>query len=179
MAWITPIVASRRKCGRSSIGGVIAGLMIFLVFGIFFFVFFNRSGIFGFNFPMIFIIIGFVLFIAVVLGISIVASSMSKVYKPSRANIYRQSQNTHQRPPMQPNPYVVRETIQKHLEPQIQEKPTEVSPTVNEVNFCRYCGEKCWGKLCWSCYISRKTPLTKRRSVKRWHDKKKVKENGK
>ena len=153
MAWMTPIVASRRKGRSSNPGAVIAGLVLILVFGIFFFLFFNRSGIFGFNFPMIFIIIGFVLFIAVVLGISIVASSMSKVYKPSRANIYRQSQNTHQKQPLQLNPYIVRETIQKQFEPQNQEKPTEVSPSLNDVNFCRYCGEKVdrEARFCYQC----------------------------
>ena len=152
MVFVAPIIARRRN-GRSSPVAVIAGLIFFLVFGVMFFLIFNRSGIFGFNFPMIFIIIGFVLFIAVVLGISIVASSMSKVYKPSRANIYRQNQNTHQRQPLQLNPYIVRETIQKQFEPQNQEKPTEVSPSLNDVNYCRYCGEKVdrEARFCYQC----------------------------
>jgi hypothetical protein len=153
MAWMTPIVASRRKGRSSNPGAVIAGLVLFLVFGIFFFLFFNRSGIFGFNFPMIFIIIGLVLFIAVVLGISVVASSMSKTYKPPRDKIHWQNQNNNQRQIVQKNPYVVRETIQKQLEPQVQEKPTEVAPTLNEVNFCRYCGENVdrEARFCYQC----------------------------
>jgi hypothetical protein len=153
MAWMIPIVASRKKGRSSNPGAVIAGLVIFLVFGVFFFLFFNRSGIFGFNFPMIFIIIGFVLFIAVVFGISIVASSMSKVYKPSKANIYGQNQNAHQRQPLQQNPYVVRDTIQKQPEPQTQEKPIDVAPPLQEVNFCRYCGEKVdrEARFCYQC----------------------------
>jgi len=142
MACMIPIVASRRKSSRSSVGGLIAGLLIFLIFGIFFFVFFNRSGIFGFNFPVIFIILGFVVFIMVILGISITASSMSKVYKPPKANIQGQNQNINQRQIFQQNPYIVREPIQKFPEPQYQENPTEVIPIVNEINFCRYCGEK-------------------------------------
>ena len=121
MAWMIPIVASRRRSSRSSIGAVIVGLLIFLIFGIFFLVFFNRSGLFGFNFPVIFIILGFVVFITVILGIS-------------------QNHEIIQGQTFQQNPYVVREPIQKSTEPQYQEKPTEVFPIVNEINFCRYCG---------------------------------------
>ena len=140
MAWMIPIVASRRRSSRSSIGAVIVGLLIFLIFGIFFLVFFNRSGLFGFNFPVIFIILGFVVFITVILGISIAASSMSKTYKTPKANIHSQNHEIIQGQTFQQNPYVVREPIQKSTEPQYQEKPTEVFPIVNEINFCRYCG---------------------------------------
>ncbi|MHA2281747.1 MAG: zinc ribbon domain-containing protein [Promethearchaeota archaeon] len=142
MAWMIPIVAGRRKTSRSRVGGLIAGLVIFLIFGVFFFIFFNRSGIFGFNFPVIFIIIGFVVFIMVILGISIAASSMSKAYKPPIANVHRQNPEIIQKQTIQQNPYIVREPIQKRLEPQYQEKPAEVLPKVNGINFCRYCGEK-------------------------------------
>lgn len=142
MAWIAPIVASRRRVGRSNPGALIAGLVIFLIFGVFFFLFFNRSGIFGFNFPMIFIILGFVVVIMVVLCISIAASSMSKTYKPRKTNIHGQNQNINHIQTFQQNPYIVRETIQKRVEPQYQEKSAEVVPIVNEINFCRYCGGK-------------------------------------
>lgn len=142
MAWMIPIVASRRRSSRSSIGAVIVGLLIFLIFGIFFLVFFNRSGLFGFNFPVIFIILGFVVFITVILGISLAAASMSKSYKTPKVNTYGQNQNNNQKQVYQQNPYVVREPIQKSLEPQYQESPTAVVPNVTEINFCRYCGSK-------------------------------------
>ncbi len=142
MAWIAPIVASRRRVGRSNHGALIAGLVIFLIFGVFFLVFFNRSGIFGFNFPIIFIVLGFVVLLMVVFGISIAASSMSKSYKPPKDKIHWQNQNNNQRQTFQKNPYIVREPIQKRVDPQYQEKPTEVVPIVNEINFCRYCGGK-------------------------------------
>ncbi len=142
MAWMIPIVAGRKKSSRSSVGGLIAGLFIFLIFGVFFFIFFNRSGIFGFGFPMIFIMIGFIVFIMVIFGIAIAASSMSKVYKPQKASMYGDNQIFNQKQTSQPNPYVVQEPIQKHDEPLYQEKPPEVVPVVNEINFCRYCGEK-------------------------------------
>ncbi|MHA1933158.1 MAG: hypothetical protein ACW96X_11490 [Promethearchaeota archaeon] len=134
MAWFVPIVASKRRGRRSNPGGIIAGLVIFLIFGVLFFVFFNRSGMFGFNFPMIFIIVGFGVFIMIILGVSIAASSMSKVYKTQKVNIHGQTS--------QQNPYVIREPIQNHPEPQSQEKPTEDVPIVNEINYCRYCGGK-------------------------------------
>ena len=142
MACIAPIVVSRRRGGRSNSVALIAGLVIFLIFGVFFLVFFNRSGIFGFNFPMIFIVLGFVVFLMVIFGISIAASSISKSYKPPKDKIHWQNQNNNQRQTFQKNPYIIREPIQKRVDPQYQEKPTEVVPIVIEINFCRYCGGK-------------------------------------
>ena len=119
MAWTAPIVASRRRVRRSNPGALIAGLVIFLIFGVLFLVFFNRSGMMmGFNFPIIFIVLGFIVLLMVVSGISIAASSMSKSYKPPKDNIKWQNQT---------NPYIV-------------QKPTEVVSIVSEINFCRYCG---------------------------------------
>jgi hypothetical protein len=153
MAWMIPIVAGRRRCGRSSSVGVIAGLVIFLIFGVFFFVFFNRSGIFGFNFPIIFIVLGFAIFIMVIIGIATAASSMSKSYKTPKDNIKWQNQINNQTHTIQRNPYIIREPIEKHPDPQYQEKPTEVVPIVNEINFCRYCGGKIdrEAKFCHQC----------------------------
>ena len=153
MAWMIPIVAGNRRGSRSSFGAVIVGLVIFVILGMFFFLFFNRSGIFGFNFPVIFIILGFIVFITIILGISIAASSMSKTYKPQNANIFSQNQNNNQKQTLPQNPYVVREPIQKSLEPQYQEIPTAVVPNVNEINFCRYCGSKVdmEAKFCHEC----------------------------
>ncbi|MFW9825170.1 MAG: zinc ribbon domain-containing protein [Candidatus Thorarchaeota archaeon] len=145
MAWMIPIVAGRRHYRRSSIGATIAGLMIFLIFGIFFFVFFNRSGIFGygFSFPMIFIILGFVVFVMIIIGISIAASTMSSSYKSQKSNIYRQNQNVDQKQTVHQNPYVAQEYIQKPLETRSKEIPVEDDiPDVKEINFCRYCGAK-------------------------------------
>ncbi|MHA2180781.1 MAG: hypothetical protein ACXAAH_05095 [Promethearchaeota archaeon] len=153
MAWFVPIVASKRRGKRSNPGGIIAGLVIFLIFGVFFFVFFNRSGIFSFNFPMIFIIIGFVMFVMIILGISIAASSMSKSYKTPKAYIHGQIQSDNHRQTSQQNPYINREPIQNRPEPQFQEKPIKVDPSIDEMNFCRYCGGKLDSKarFCHQC----------------------------
>ncbi|MFX1457573.1 MAG: zinc ribbon domain-containing protein [Promethearchaeota archaeon] len=143
MAWMVPIVAGRRHYRRSSIGATIAGLVIFLIFGLFFFVFFNRSGMFGFgfSFPMIFIIIGFVVFVMIIIGISIAASSMSSAYKSQKANIYRQNQNVDQKQIDHQNPYIAQKPSQKPLESHYKEIPVEDDvPDVKEINFCRYCG---------------------------------------
>ncbi|MHA2037948.1 MAG: zinc-ribbon domain-containing protein [Promethearchaeota archaeon] len=142
MGWMIPIVAGQRKRSRSSVGGLIAGLFIFLIIGVFFFIFFNRTGIFSFGFPMIFIMVGFIVFIMVISGIAIAASSMSKSYKPQKVNCCGQSQTFNQKQVSQQNPYVVQEPIQKQIEPLSKEKPAEVVPVVNEINFCRYCGAK-------------------------------------
>ena len=54
MAWMTPIVASRKRgCRRSRPGAVIAGLLLLVVFGFVFFLVFNRSGLHGLNFALV------------------------------------------------------------------------------------------------------------------------------
>ncbi len=153
MACMVPIVASRRNCRKSSSGAVIAGMLIFLVFGIFFAVFFNRSGIFGFSFPVIFVILGFVVFIMIISGISMAASSMSKSYKPPIIKTHMQNQTIYQRQKVQQNPYIVRKPIQKSPEPLYQENPSEAFPIVNDINFCCYCGAKVdrKGRFCHQC----------------------------
>ncbi|KKN53266.1 hypothetical protein LCGC14_0604000 [marine sediment metagenome] len=142
MAWIPIVVSNKKGCHRSNNLFVTVGLLISLVFGIVFFSLFNSLGIFRFNFPGIFIILGFAVFIMVILGVSFAASSMSKAYKPPKANIYGKNQNINQRQASQQNPYFVGEPIRKHLVSQYQENPTDVFPIVNEINFCRYCGAK-------------------------------------
>jgi len=153
MAWIAPIVVSRRKGGRSNPIALIAGLVIFLIFGVFFLVFFNRSGMMmGFNFPIIFIILGFIVFLMIISGISIAASSISKSYKPPKDNIKWQNQTKNQQQTVQKNPYIIQKPIAKKVDPQYKENPTEVVSIVSEINFCRYCGQSVEDKIATFCH---------------------------
>lgn len=137
MAHIFPIVANRRNCRRSNPGAVVAGLLIFLVFGIIFFFFFNRSGVFGFNFSIIFWIGGFMIFFAIILAVSAGAATMSKTYKNSRnGNIYRK-ENTPQNQIIQLNPYKASALVKN-----IREDLNKEISVVELINYCRYCGAK-------------------------------------
>jgi len=142
MAYVVPIIANRRRNGRSSTGAVIAGLFIFLIFGIMFFLFFNRSGVFGFQFNIIFIIGGFSVFFLFILGVSCAVAATSKTYEPPR----NRNSNEHYRIPQKPanilNPY----KVPRSTEGQNREIFVEINkrniPVVEEINYCRYCGAK-------------------------------------
>ena len=140
MAYVVPIVANRKNCRKSSPGALLAGLIIFLVFGIMFLLFsFNRSGVFGFNFSIILWIGGFMIFFAIILAISaaISATSVSKTsIKPNNGDNYKQ-QNVFQKSTVQVNPYKIRTSGNKVKE--IQDKEI---PVVEEIKYCRYCGAK-------------------------------------
>ncbi|MFX0030036.1 MAG: hypothetical protein ACFE8B_12560 [Candidatus Hermodarchaeota archaeon] len=137
MAYFVPIIANRKNCRKSSPGEVLAGLIIFLVFGIMFFLFFvNRSGVFGFKFSIILWIGGFMIFFAIILAISaaISATSIDKSPVKSRSeNIYTR-QVTFQKTITQTNPYKI------PLGGILTENTSEKAPINEIINYCRYCG---------------------------------------
>ena len=137
MAYMIPSIANRKNCRRSNPGAVLTGLLIFLVFGIMFFLFFNRSGVFGFNFSIVFWIGGFMIFIAIILIVSVSAATISKTYKnPRNGNIYRQ-QSLPQNQIIQLNPYKV-----LAYENNVKENLDKKVPAIEVINYCRYCGAK-------------------------------------
>jgi hypothetical protein len=147
MAWI-PIVVGRKRCGSSRPGALIAGLLLFLVFGIFFFLFFNRSGFMGFNFPIMFWMIGFIMLFIVIFGISIAASAMSKKPEVPKASTYNHNRNyPQQKDGQHPNPYTVKAPVQGKSD------DDETTHDMSGVNFCRYCGAKVdrKAKFCYQC----------------------------
>lgn len=132
---MSPFIANRKNCRRSSPGAVLAGLLIFLVFGIMFFFFFNQSGVFGFNFSIVFWIGGFMIFAAIILAAS--AVMMSKPHNISRnRNIYKQQKTPEGlKAPINPYKTLTFESNNK----EVHDKEDSV---VEVINYCRYCGAK-------------------------------------
>ena len=135
MAYMIPRIANRKNCRRSRPGAVLVGLLIFLVFGIMFLLFFNQSGGFGFNFTNVFWIGGIMIFFAIVLAASAVI--MSKPYNISKnGNIYRR-QIPLEKQTVPVNPYQT-----PVFESNIKEVHDKEVSVVEVVNYCRYCGAK-------------------------------------
>ena len=133
MASVIPIVANRKNCRRSNPGAVLVGLLIFVVFGVIFFLFSNRSGVFGFNFSIVFWIGGFMIFAAIILAAF--AVMMSRPHNISRnRNIYKQ-QNVPEGLKAPINPYKVPTFESNNKE--VYDKEDSV---VEIINYCRYCG---------------------------------------
>jgi hypothetical protein len=146
MAFMIPIIANKKNCRRSSPGAVVAGLLMFLVFGIMFFLFFNRAGLFGFNFSIVFWIGGFMILVGIILAAS--AIMMSKPHSVSRnGNIYRQ-QIVPEIPKAPINPYKTPNTESKNKE--VLDKEDFIDEIIN---YCRYCGAKkdLEAKFCHMC----------------------------
>jgi ribosomal protein L40E len=140
---MAPIIANNRRNGssRSRFGAVIAGLVLCLAFGVFFMFFFNRSGFMGFNFPLIFIIIGFVIFFIVIIGISVTATSMTKTVDKPKIRLHSQyTAPRHQ--PQRPNPYISRRDSQEAVNQQPEEPEENKRKFEGEIKYCQYCGAK-------------------------------------
>jgi len=137
MAWMIPIVASNRnrRCRTRGGGAVVGALIILVVLGLVFFLFFNRFN--GFTIPIWLIISGLGVFLIITVGISAVASSMSQNYARPKESVSKEHQSNLQGQPQQSNPYIYKDSIRKRFEG----NQTEVS-LAEEVNYCRYCGSK-------------------------------------
>jgi hypothetical protein len=156
MAWMGPIIANNRNSSsRSRPGAVIAGLIFFLVFGIFFLFFFNRSGFMGFNFPMIFMILGFGILFIVIIGISVAATSMAKTVDRPKVRPYSQYSIPIQRRTQRSNPYIAQKVSQKVVKQQ-PEEPIKIETSIEgEIRYCQYCGAKIDrdANFCYQCGI--------------------------
>ena len=141
MAFLFPIVANKRR-SRSSIGAVIVGLFCFLIFGIMFFLFYNRSGLIGYQFNVIFMIGGFSVFIMIIIGISIAVAVTSKSYNPPRNKPITEHYGIPQENANTLNPY----KVPRHTEGENKELFEKASrrdiPVIEEIVYCRYCGAK-------------------------------------
>ncbi|MHA2399609.1 MAG: zinc-ribbon domain-containing protein [Promethearchaeota archaeon] len=143
MAWMAPIIANNRRNGssRSRFGAVIAGLVLCLAFGVFFMFFFNRSGFIRFNSPLIFMIIGFGVFLIVIIGISATATSMTKTVDKPKIRPYSQY-NTARHQPQRPNPYISRKASQESVKQHPEEFEKKEIKVEGEIKYCQYCGAK-------------------------------------
>ena len=142
MAFVVPIIANRRRNGRSSTGAVIAGLIIFLIFGIMFFLFFNRSGVFGFQFNVIFIIGGFSVFFMIIIVVSFAVVATSKTYKPPRNRTFNEHYRIPQKQANILNPYKVPRSTEGQNKEIFGENNQRDIPIVGKIIYCRYCGAK-------------------------------------
>ncbi|MFW9999635.1 MAG: zinc-ribbon domain-containing protein [Candidatus Hodarchaeota archaeon] len=143
MAWVPFIVAGRRNrcCRNRSVGGMVAGLGIFLVFGLLMFVFFFRSD--GITiiplWPMISGLGGFIIFIMI---IGVIASLMSAPPKNANEELIKPYQYQPQESTQQFNPYKMQNSIKKQSEEPIYRQAEEIIPITSDINYCRFCGAK-------------------------------------
>lgn len=145
MAWIPAIVVSRRtRCCRTRGGGAIAAAVaILLVFGLLFFIAFNRFN--GFMPPMWLMMSGLGIVILVIVGMSVIAASMSENYKKPKEKIFKSPQVYPQRQSPKHNPYIVRNSIQERTEKPLSEETIKEIPVIAEImeiNYCQLCGAK-------------------------------------
>ncbi|TKJ18887.1 MAG: hypothetical protein CEE43_16850 [Promethearchaeota archaeon Loki_b32] len=150
MACVPVIVANRRRnCNRSRSGNACAAISLALLFfGVFFALFFDIFDAFRFNFPPIMFIGGFMVFIAIIIGISAITMSMSETYKKPKEQYLKsyssqpQRQNRPQIQVQQYNPYINRKSIQREPEEHIYNQIQKDIPVLSDINYCRFCGAK-------------------------------------
>ncbi|MFX1417540.1 MAG: zinc ribbon domain-containing protein [Promethearchaeota archaeon] len=150
MAWVPCIVANRRY--RSRGGGSIAAIIgLFLLFGVIFFFFINRSN--GFTFPIFPIISVLAGFLMIIVAISIIAAAMSRSPKKPYESTFNSYQSQSQEQNHYKNPYRVQNSIQTQPEEFIYKEIKQEKPVDLVINFCRYCGEKADrdAKFCHQC----------------------------
>jgi hypothetical protein len=140
LAWVPNVVPNRRNRGNRPRGGIFAAVMLLIVFGFLAFFFFNNFN--GFVMPIWFIISGFGVFLIIIVVITVIASSMSQVYKKPKENYFKYDQNQQQDNPYQMNPYIIRDSASKPFEESINKEIKQEIPIIPDINFCRYCGSK-------------------------------------
>ncbi|MFW9942841.1 MAG: zinc-ribbon domain-containing protein [Candidatus Thorarchaeota archaeon] len=141
MAFVVPIIPNKRK-SKSSIGAVLTGLLCFLIFGIMFFLFYNRSGLIRYQFTPIFMIGGFSVFFMIIIGISITVAATSKSYNAPRNKIFDDQYGIHQKNVNILNPYTVPRPTEGKNKEHFTENTRRDIPVLEEVIYCRYCGAK-------------------------------------
>ena len=145
MAWVPCIVANRRnRHYRTRGSSIIAALVIFfLLFGVLFFVFFNRMN--GFTMPIWIMVSSFGVLLLIIAIVMAIVASMSHTYKKPNETHLNPYQSQPQKQSQQYNPYINRHSSQKQLEePQYNQIKREI-PVISDINYCRYCGSKVEG----------------------------------
>ena len=143
MAWVPFVVASRRNRYHRNRAGraIVAGIILFLVFGLLMLVFFYRFDGFAIIpiWPIISGLVGFLIFITL---IGVIAASMSAPSKKANEERIKSYQYQTQRQSQQLNPYIIRDSMQKQPEEPIYKEITREIPIISDINYCRYCGSK-------------------------------------
>jgi len=144
LACVPVIVANRRRnCNRSRSGNACAAISLALLFfGLFFGLFFDIFDAFRFNFPPIMFMGGFIVFIVIIIGISVITMSMSETYKKPKEQYLKSYSSQPQIQVQQYNPYINRKSIQREPEEHIYNQIQKDIPVLSDINYCRFCGAK-------------------------------------
>lgn len=142
MAFVPVVDPNRRSrgCRNRSGGGIFAAIILLFIFGILFFVFFNRFD--GVIMPIWIIFSGFSVFLIIIAVISAIAASMSENSKKSKEEYIRSYPYQPQIQTVKPNPYIIRSSIPKQSEEPINKQIEQEKPVITVVSYCRYCGSK-------------------------------------
>ena len=143
MACVPIVLPNRRNRGYRNrpAGAIFAAVIMLFVFGLLFFVFFNRFD--GLTPPIFVMISGFGVFLIIIVVIGVIAASMSTAYKKKPKEEYMKSyQYQPQRQTLQSNPYIIRDSIPKQPEEPINKELKREIPIITDINYCRYCGSK-------------------------------------
>ncbi len=156
MAWMIPIIDNRRnRSAHHKIGGLISLILLFLGLGIFFFSFLSYSKFDGFAIHSIWIIGGIVFLLSIFVIIGIIAAVASVNSKTANINGYKQNPYRSKNESLKKNPYILRSPVQVNQEALLFDKPESTIPVHQEIQYCRYCGEKLEkdAKFCHQCGI--------------------------
>lgn len=143
MAWIPCIIPANRNknCGKGNKKGVLAGLIAMVVSGLMFFFLYGYRKINHFiSFPWI-LIVGFSIFMIVIIGIGVIAAAISSPNNPYKAKqennflneVIQKNQQT------QVNPYKTQKSAQVQFI--VENNPYRIeSPFILETRYCSFCG---------------------------------------
>lgn len=156
MAWMIPIIDNRRnRSAHHKIGGLISLILLFLGLGVFFLSFLSYSKFDGFAIHSIWIIGGIVFLLSIFVIVVIIAAVASVNSKKVKINGYKQNPYRSKNENPKKNPYIFRSPVQVNQEALLFDKPESTIPVHQEIQFCRYCGEKLEkdAKFCHQCGI--------------------------
>lgn len=156
MAWMIPIIPNRRnRSAHHKIGGLISLILLFLGLGVFFFGFLSYSKFDGFAIHSIWIIGGIVFLLSIFVIVGIIAAVASVNSKTVKINGYKENPYQSKNESPKKNPYIFRSPVQVNQEALLFDKPESTIPVHQEIQYCRYCGEKLEkdAKFCHQCGI--------------------------
>jgi hypothetical protein len=107
-----------------------------------FFLFFDHSGLVGYQFSAIFMIGGFSVFFMIIIGVSIAVAATSKNYNVPRNKTINGHYGNSQKNVNVPNPYKVLRPIESEKNDKFEKNNRRDIAVVEEIVYCRYCGAR-------------------------------------
>ena len=147
MAWIPIIVAAanrNKNCYKNNKKGVLAGLIAMVVFGLMFFFLYGYRKINHFiSFPWI-LIVGFSIFMIVIIGIGVIAAAISSPNNPYKAKQENHFLNevVQKNQQIQVNPYKIQKSAQVQfiVEDNKDNQFRNEGRFIQETRYCSFCG---------------------------------------